>query len=133
MTLNNPKGCLGYAAEFQSSALPWVTSSRAPIAGSPVRFDFPKVSRFITLSNIGAGGTISLGFTRNGVISGNKFVLLQSQSVSFEVRVRQVWLQGEVGTPEFSLFAGLTNIDANNMPELSGTLANGDPGWTGIG
>lgn len=51
MSLNNPQGGLGYAAEFQSSALPFVTSSTAPAAGSPVRFDFPKVSRFITVTD----------------------------------------------------------------------------------
>lgn len=133
MTFDNPKGGIGYAAEFQSSALPFVTSSVAPSAGSPVRFDFPKVSRFITVSNLGVG-TLSFGFTRAGVVSTNyKYLLSASQTVTVELRVRELWLQGESGTPAFSMCVGLTNISRDNMPVLSGTLPDGSPGWTGVG
>lgn len=141
MTFDNPKGGIGYAAEFQSSALPWVTSSLSPAAGSPVRLDFPKVTRFIVINNRDStfGNSLSIGFTRNGVISGSgglgqqKFVLQGGQAVTLELRVKEIWLQGETGTPSYSLLAGLTNIDRNNMPLLSGTLPDGSPGWTGIG
>lgn len=134
MTLDNPRGGIGYAAEFQSSALPFVTSSVAPSPGSPVRFDFPKVSRFITLANLG-NTTLSFGFTRNGVVtSNNKYVLSGSQTVTMELRVRELWLQGEGGTPAFSMCVGLTNVDRSNMPMLSGTLGDGiTPGWVGVG
>jgi hypothetical protein len=134
--LNNPQGGIGYAAEFQSSALPWVTSSIAPAAGSPVRFDFPKVTRFIIVSNrdTTATNTISVGFTRAGVVStSNKYILNGGQSMTFEVRVKELWLQGETGTPPISICAGLTNIDKNAMPLLTGTLPDGSPGWTGVG
>lgn len=133
MTFDNPKGGIGYAAEFQSSALPYLTSSTAPAAGSPLRFEFPKVTRFITVSNTGTS-TLSFGFTRAGVVStNNKYILSGSQTVSLELRVKDLWLQGEGGTPSFTLCAGLTNIDRNNMPLLSGTLPSGDPGWSGVG
>lgn len=135
MTFDNPRGGLGYAAEFQSSALPFVTSSTSPAAGSPARIDFPKVSRFITIAN--RDGTLtnslSFGFTRNGVVGTNKYILTGGQSIMLELRVKELWIQGEVGTPPYSLCAGLTNIDRINMPQLSGTLASGDPGWTGVG
>lgn len=131
--LNNPSGGTGYAAEFQSSALPWVTSSTAPASGSPVRYDFGKVTRFITVSNLGAT-PLSFGFTRNGVIlSNNKYILSGSQTVTLEVRVKSLWLQAETGTPTFCLFAGLTNVDKKQMPLLSGTLADGSSGWDGVG
>lgn len=135
MSLNNPQGGLGYAAEFQSSALPFVTSSTAPAAGSPVRFDFPKVSRFITVVNRSAAAdTLSFGFTRNGVVlSNNKYVLNAGQSITLELRIKELFLQGETGTPPYSLCAGLTNIDARNMPVLSGTLPDGSAGWQGVG
>lgn len=136
MTLDNPKGGIGYAAEFQSSALPFVTSSTAPTSGSPVRFDFPKVSRFITVANrdMAVSGTMSFGFTRAGVVStGNKYVLNGGQSITLELRVRELWLQGESSTPPYSLCVGLTNIDRNNMPLLSGTLPDGSLGWIGCG
>jgi len=140
MTFDNPKGGLGYAAEFQSSALPWVTSSVAPAAGSPVRFDFAKVTRFITVSNRDSvfSGAISFAFTRNGItgtggVGSNKYILQGGQSVTLEVRIKTLYLQGELGTPPYSLFAGLTNIDALNMPNLSGTLPTGGEGWRGVG
>lgn len=136
MTFDNPKGGIGYAAEFQSSALPYVTSSTSPAAGSPVRFEFPKVTRFITVSNRDATFTnsMSIGFTRSGVVStNNKYVLMGGQSITLELRVRDLWLQGETGTPAYSLCAGLTNIDRSNMPLLTGTLPSGDPGWLGVG
>lgn len=136
MTNNNPKGGLGYAAEFQSSALPFVTSSQAPASGSPVRVDFPKVTRFITVSNSDATATntMSFGFTRNGlVLSGNKFIVRGGQSITLELRVRELWIQGEAASPAYSLLAGLTNIDRSMMPVLTGTFANGDAGWLGVG
>lgn len=133
MTLDNQKGGIGYAAEFQSSALPYVTSSTAPASGSPVRFDFPKVTRFVTVANLGTT-TLSFGFTRNGLtLSSNKYILSGSQTVTLELRVKELWLQGEGGTPQYSLCAGLTNITRDVMPVLSGTLPDGNPGWQGVG
>lgn len=136
MTLNNPQGGLGYAAEFQSSALPYVTSSTAPAVGSPVRYTFPKVSRTVTVTNrdATATNTLSFGFTRAGVVSSNnKYILNGGQSVTLELRIKELWLQGEVNTPPYSLCIGLTNIDARNMPLLSGTLPDGSAGWDGVG
>lgn len=135
MSLDNPKGGLGYAAEFQSSALPWVTSSVAPAAGSPVRYDFAKVSRSITVTNLAAAtNTLSIGFSYNGIVFTNKkYTVGPNQTVTLELRVKSLWLQGENGTPPYSLCVGLTNIDARNMPLLSGTLADGSAGWDGVG
>jgi len=133
MPLDNPKGGIGYAAEFQSSALPWVTSSVAPSGSSaPLRFDFPKVTRFFTVSNTGAN-TLSFGFTYNGVVSsGNKYILSGSQSATFEIRIKSLWIQGESGPSAFSLMAGLTTIGARDMPLLTGSFPDGSA-WPGVG
>ncbi len=135
MPMDNPKSGFGFAAEFQSSALPWVTSSIAPATGSPVRFDFPKVTRFVTVANTGASsGSLSFGFTRRGVTtSNNKFILTGGQTLTVEIRIKELWLQSEAALPPFSVFAGLTTVDARDMPLLSGTLHDGTPGWTGVG
>lgn len=137
MSLNNPKGGLGYAAEFQSSALPWTSSSQVPVASSGVtRYDFPKVSRFISVSNHGtAGQEIRVGFTRNGVMtSGNYFLLDGGDIYTAEVRVTSMYIAGDsVNNVRISVLAGLTNIDASMMPQLSGTLDSGDAGWSGVG
>lgn len=137
MSLNNPKGGLGYAAEFQSSALPWVTSSQVPVASSGVmRYDFPKVSRFISVSNhSNAGQEIRIGFTRNGVMtSGNYFLIDGGNTFTAEVRVKEMYIAGDsVNNLRVAVLAGLTNIDASMMPLLSGTLEDGTAGWTGVG
>lgn len=137
MGLNNPQGGLGYAAEFQSSALPFVTASVAPaVASGLLRVDFPKVSRFISVSNLAsAGSKLRLGFTRNGMVTPNNnyFVIDGGQQSIFELRVTSIYLGGTSGSIEFSLCAGLTNIDAKQMPTLSGTLDSGDAGWLGVG
>lgn len=134
--LNNPSSGMGSTAEFQTSALPFVTSSTAPAAGSPVRIDLPKVSKFITLLNrdTTASNSISFGFTRSGVVSSNnKFTVPGGQQVTLELRVKEIWLQAEAGTPAYSLCAGLTTIDARMMPLLTGTLPGGSEGWKGVG
>jgi hypothetical protein len=136
MSYDNPKGGIGNAAEFQSSALPYVTSSTTRAAGDPVRLDLPKVSRFITVTNRDAtfANSMSFGFTRAGVVSTNKkYTLMGGQSVTLEVRVKELWLQGESSMPAYSLCAGLTNIGRDMMPVLSGTLPDGSPGWDGAG
>ncbi len=141
MSLGNPNSGIGSVAEFQSSALPWVTSSVAPAAGSPVRFDFPKVTKFIMVSNRDAtfSNSLSIAFTRNGIISGTggmgqqKYILQGGQFQTFELRVKELFLQGETGTPPYSVCAGLTNINSSNMPALTGTLSDNSAGWQNIG
>ena len=136
MSLDNPQGGIGYAAEFQSSALPWVTSSVAPEAGFPVRFDFARVSRFIAVTNLSTladADTLSIGFTRSGIIKNKKVIVPPATTMSFEWRVKSVFLQGESGTPAYNLAVGLTTIPSKNMPLLSGTLEDGTPGWDGVG
>ncbi len=122
---------LSNSTDYFKEKLTW-HSITAPSSGSPVLFQFPKVSRFITVANLGTG-TLSFGFTRSGVVStNNKYILSGSQTITLELRVRDLWLQGEGGTPPFNLCAGLTNITRDNMPLLTGTLPNGDPGWIGV-
>jgi len=137
MSLNNPQGGIGYAAEFQSAALPFLTASVAPVVSSGLlRVDFPKVSRFINVTNMAAvGNKLRIGFTRNGMSTpfNNYYVLDGTQQVMLELRVTSVYFAGTSGSIEFSMCAGLTNVDARQMPVLTGTLGNGDPGWLGVG
>ena len=134
MPLDNPQGGFAYAAEFQSSALPWLTSSQAPNKGSPVEIDFQTVARFITIgctSNT-ASDKISLGVTLNGILGGNKVVINAGQTLNFEWRVKKIWVQAEAGSnPAYTIGAGLTTV--RTMPQLSGTLMDGTPGWSGVG
>jgi len=132
--LDNPKSGYNSAAEFQSSALPWVTSSVAP-TGVTINIQLPKVSRFFTALNHGLSGShLRVGFTRNGVENGNYFRLDGgAPPIQFELRVKSIFIRADTVTVPFDLLVGLTNVDANNMPLLSGTLADGTPGWSGVG
>lgn len=138
MTLNNPKGGMGYAAEFQSSALPFTTSSQA-MTGVTYKIVFPKVSRFICVKNhSSAGNHIRLGFTSNGVEGGNHYKVDggsgSGSEIALELRVKEIFIRSDGATsPGYSIIAGLTNIDASMMPLLSGTLPDGSPGWSGVG
>lgn len=133
MPLGNPQSGISFGPEFQSAALPWVTSSIALSASSgPTVFDFPYVTRFITLINQGPS-SLSMGFTQNGMSRNNKVTLASGQQQTFEWRVKRIFLQGEGGTPSYSLAVGLTTIAARNMPLLSGTLEDGTSGWSGVG
>ena len=137
MGLNNPQGGIGYAAEFQSSALPFVTASVAPVVSSGLlRIDFPKITRFINVVNLASvGSKLRIGFTRNGMSTpfNNYSVLDGGQQATLELRVSSVYLAGTSGSIEFSMCAGLTNIDSRHMPQLSGTLSDGSAGWLGVG
>lgn len=132
MPLGTPKAGFAAAGEFQSSALPYVTSSQAPGAASGVlEIHFPKVSRSITVTNREASGTyLRVGFTRNGVgVSGSNYYLLNGgDTLAVELRVKSLFLAGDAGTANCSVLAGLTTIDAKDMPLLSGS-----EGWEGVG
>lgn len=136
MPLGTTKAGIGAAGEFQSSGLPFATSSTAPAAASgALRIDFPKVSRSITITNRSADGTLlRIGFTLNGVRnSGFHYQLDGQDTVTLELRVASLWLAGDAGNVNFSLCAGLTTVDARDMPQLSGTLSDGSTGWQGVG
>jgi len=135
MPLGNPQTGFQHSAEYQSSAIPWVTSSCvAPASTSPAAcYEFPMVSKTITVINNGPG-YLDLGFTQNGMRFGNSVSLPPSSSLWVDWRVTKVYVRGNTPTqPIFSLAVGLTTIPAGMMPLLSGTLPDGTPGWSGVG
>ena len=92
MPLDNPKAGLSAAGEFQSSALPYVTSSMAPALSSVQQIDLPKVSRFLTIANNGSAGQyLRIAFTQNGILnSGYHYRLNGGADVTLELRVKTV-------------------------------------------
>jgi len=138
MGLGNPKTGMYYSAEFMASALPYVTCSIAPQAsGGSLRISFPKITKFFQVTNHSAiGQYLRVGFTENG-IRGNHlhYYMLNGgdESQTFDLRIKDLFFAGQSGSVEFSLIAGLTNIHHDEMPVLTGTLANGSPGWDGVG
>lgn len=136
MGLDNPKTGLYFAAEFQSSALPYVTSSIAPAASAGcLKISFDKITKFFQVTNHSSQGQyLRMGFTENGVRGKNYFLIDgKDESMTFDLRVKTLFFAGMSGSVEFSLMAGLTCIDSVEMPILTGTLPNGNSGWTGVG
>ena len=117
MPLGNPTGGGSYAAEFQSSALPWLT-------------------RFVTVTNLDASGgnNLQFGVTYNGMKAavGNFITLLPGQSMTIEWRITQLFLQGAGGVASFSLAAGLTTIPPQNYFQITGSAPDGT-NWPGVG
>ena len=117
-----PKNGFGYAAEYQVSALPFVTNSIAG-ASTTTRIMFPFVTKFVTVKNTGAN-YLRVGFTNNGVLNGgNSFSLSPSGSYTGEWRIKDLFLLSSTGTTTFETIAGLTSISRDDMPFLSGSGA----------
>lgn len=134
MPLGNPQGGAGYAAEFQSSALPWLTSSIAPASPNPMKINFGMVTRFITITNNDTANPLQFGVTYNGMKAGtgNFYTLAKGQSLTLEWRITQLFVQGSGGTAAFSLAAGLTTIPPQNFYNVTGSSPDGT-NWPGVG
>jgi hypothetical protein len=95
------------------------------------RIDFGFLTRFLFVKNTGAAATkLAVGFTANGMnpSNGNFFYLAGSESVNVDLRVTSIYLSSSVGTPGYSVVAGLTGIPVQNASILTGSS-----GYPGVG
>ena len=106
--------------------MPYLTSSTAA-AGTPVYLSFPYVTKTITVG--ATGGATTFAFTANGLAGSNKYTVASGQSVTFEFRVKEMWVTGST----FCVAAGLTGIPTASIPTLTGshTFDASDPYFTG--
>ena len=121
-----PDPGFNYTPAYQVSGLPYVTSSTAA-AGTAVRLSFPFVTKFITVG--ATGGATTFAFTANGLVGSNKYTVASGQSVTFDFRVKEMWVTGST----FCVAAGLTGIPTASIPNLTSSFAwdAGDPYHTG--
>lgn len=129
----------GSVPEYQASGLPWVTSSIAPnaLSGS-YQIEFPNVTRFVTIANLDTTDTnrLRIGFTANGVKSGignNYYLLKGNDKITFDLRIKTLFLAGDISTPLFSVCAGLTAIPSKFAPVLTGSVSGTNGSWQGVG
>ena len=90
MPYNNIQPGQNYSAELQSSALPWVTSSIAPVS-STLAISFPRVTRFLTISNNDAAFSSSLNIWFSELSNTNesyteKYTLHGTQTITLETK-----------------------------------------------
>lgn len=130
MTLNNIIPHEGYVPAYQSSAIPYVTSSQISLGEVHV-YTFKHVTRFFNVKNRGSLGTdeVAVSFTQNGLSTGNYFTLGQGEAFSEELRCVQLFVSGSSGTNvKYEIVAGLTCIPFSQFRTLTGSN-----GYQGVG
>lgn len=121
MSLNNPIPGPQYGAEFNVSAVPFVTSS---VASGVKRIRFSYLTKFVKVKN-DTNAELHVGFTENGLTKTNNYYSLdQNESFEAEIRVTELWLSGSGNS--YQMVAGLTGISDRHIAQLTGS--NGFPG-----
>lgn len=123
---------VGNAPSYLVSGIPWLTggtlsSGSFSTNNGQVKFDFPFVSRTITVTNRSDGG-LRVHFTsanQGNTISGHHYRTLSGsgQSFTFNVKAREVFLSLENGDNDvdFEVTAELTTIHRNMMFNYTGS------------
>ena len=126
MSINWPKNGINHTPSYQTSGIPYVTSSADDEVSSSAALEltFPYVTKFFQVTNTDDAHGLRVGFTENGVNSNptaNYFILnAQSSSMTLDIRCTRLYFRGEGGPASFSVVAGLTPIEHT---ALSGSTA----------
>lgn len=115
------RASLGNVGSYQASSIPFLTSSiLVPSGSSPIFVQFPMVSKNITIRNTvnvaSASAPLKFGFSSNGVAGTNYIQLDNGESFTSDFRVAGVFLQASGSSCYASVAAGLTTIDARELP-----------------
>ena len=125
-TLQYPLPHHGSVSEYQSSGVPYVSSSHTLSDTSVVIFEFPYVTRHFTIFNSGSNA-IRVGFTQNGVSAAEtaNYFILQGEMVSprMEIKCDKLVIAKDEGTQpnKVSVVAGLTNVALNKFFYVTGS------------
>ena len=130
MSLNNVVLGEGYVPAYQISATPFVTSSVVTL-GSTTQINFDTVTKFFSVKNNGAPtSVIAVAFTQNGLktTNANFFVLSGSETLTADIRTDRLFVSGVVGSSNFSVLAGLTQVPVKNFLTITGSNGFGSVG-----
>jgi len=120
----------GYVPAYQSSALPYVTSSQISM-GEVHEYTFEYATRFFNAKNRGdkTSDEIAFAFTENGLRTGNYFTLEQGEAFRDEIRCVKLFVSGVEGTDvRYEIVAGLTCIPYHQFNTITGS-----DGYQGVG
>ncbi len=110
---------VNHVPEYLVSGAPWVTGSLVVGDSSAQKIEFPNVTRFFVVRNTG-GNPCRVGFTEAGT-EGEKFFSVNSGTTQqFDIRIRDVFLQGDGGATTIDMLGGLTSIPRKNYQPLTG-------------
>ena len=122
MAVNYYRPGLGNVGSFQTSGIPWVSSSvTCPASGAAAesnRIDFPYVTKKLVVRS--DSGDIRVGFSDRGVrgMDGNKyyFTLASGASLELDFKVSRVYLYSDGASVQTAtVVAGLTSIDPQQL------------------
>jgi len=133
MSLDNVTPHHGSVSEYQASGVPYASSSHSLTDTTVAQFNFPFVTRHLTVFNSGTSA-IRVGFTANGVNSvpdANYLILAPEGSTPrLEIKCVSLFVRKDEGTDPtvVSVVAGITNI-----PDTHFFTMTGSNGVIGIG
>ena len=109
---------LNAVGQYQLSGIPYATSTLAIDSATATELEFPTVTKFVTVVNEHSGSSAKLrvGFSAAGIAGNNYFILDNGESYTGEFRVSSIFLRGDTTATSASVIAGLTMIEANNLP-----------------
>ncbi|NJN98641.1 MAG: hypothetical protein HC875_33400 [Anaerolineales bacterium] len=120
-----PRNGLNNASAFQVSGIPYITGAVGALSGVELRFQFPFVSRSITVINR-AATDIRIYFnssTSGRVITGSHYITLSEarDSITMNVKAKEIYVMPIAGAGDFEIYAELTTIRADEMFTLTGS------------
>lgn len=116
---------VGHVPSFQTSAIPFLTSSVSVTSGSVTEVSFYNITKFVTIKNTGSS-TLRFGFSENGVNGSNYASLAANESYVADFRVSSVFLTVTSGSTTVDVLAGLTSIPApSEFDNFSGSAGVG--------
>ena len=111
---------------YQASGWPWITGSTLPADGfTEKQVPFPMVTKSITVIQSGSN-PIRPHFVSTGsgdVVAGHHYISTNNDndSVTFNVKCKEVWISAPQGATGYEVFAELTNIPTGSMFVLTGS------------
>lgn len=127
------KAGLNHVGNYQVSSVPFLSSSIiAPVSSStPLVISFPSVTKTVTIKNETPTGSaarvLRFGVSENGIKGTNYIKLNNGESFSADIKVIKIYLlSNDTNTVEASVYAGLTGIEIQNLPNnWSGSVGVG--------
>jgi len=116
---------LGYVPSYQTSSVPYLTSSlEVPaVSSEPIEISFQTVTRFVVITNTYSGAQnrpMRFGFSENGIkgVENNNYAVLNNgESFEGDFKVSKVFLLSDsVFGTSGSIVAGLTDISSELLP-----------------
>ena len=131
MSFNYTTG-LNNMGSYQVSGWPWVTGS-AIAAGKEVKFEFPMVTKSITIIGSGSFGAsdsavlrahfVSTSSDSTDVVTGHHYITFEADddSITLNVKCKEIYLSAQGAGVGAEIVAELTNVPTDRMFTLTGS------------